>query len=162
MEPGALGDLLRSGARGALVEATAAAHRLGAEHEVLERGERADEHEMLVDHADPAADGLGRRRGRERPIADEHPAARGRYDPRGELEQRRLAGAVLADDGVDLPGERVASAASTATQSPMRRVTASRRMTERPSGREHSRVGGEKADARLSGKAALVRFRSCR
>jgi hypothetical protein len=38
----------------------AAASGLGAEHHVVQRGERVDQHEVLVHHADAQRDGLAR------------------------------------------------------------------------------------------------------
>ena len=73
------------------------------QRDVLGDGQRIEEREVLEDHADAEA----ARRGR---IGDRHrrplPAdfARGRLQRAVEdLHQRRLAGAVLAEEGVDLP-----------------------------------------------------------
>ena len=42
------------------VEQTPAAHGFGTEHDVLSDGQRVHEHEVLMDHPDARADGVGR------------------------------------------------------------------------------------------------------
>ena len=87
------------------VEEDRVGHRLVAEDDVLGDGEDGDEHEVLVDHADAAGDGVGR--------AGDRPSARRRCrispssgvsSPYRMFIRVRLAGAVLAEQGVDLAG----------------------------------------------------------
>jgi hypothetical protein len=73
---------------------------LGAEHDVFEDGEIIDQHEMLVHHADAerqrvaaVGDGMGS-------AVDADFAAIGSIEAVEDGHQRRLAGAVLADDAV--------------------------------------------------------------
>ena len=75
--------------------------RLAAEHDVLPHREVVGEHEVLEDHADAVAD--RRRRGPEvlHLAVDEDRSLVGLMGAVQRLHQRRLAGAVLADDGVD-------------------------------------------------------------
>ncbi len=74
---------------------------LGAEDDVLENGEILDQHEVLVDHADADGDGIVRRVDDHRLAADADLAAVGLVEAVEDRHQRRLAGAVLADDAVD-------------------------------------------------------------
>ena len=76
---------------------------LGAEHHVLEHGERLDQHEVLVDHADPRPDRRQAVRDRRRHAVDADLARVGVVEAVEDRHQRRLAGAVLADDAVDRP-----------------------------------------------------------
>ena len=73
----------------------------GAEDDVFEHGEILDQHEMLVDHADAERDGVVGRLDRDRLAADPDLAAVGLVEAVEDRHQRRLAGAVLADDAVD-------------------------------------------------------------
>ena len=73
----------------------------GAEHDVLEHAERLHQHEMLVDHADAAADRLARRADAHRLAVDADFAGVGLVEAVEDRHQRRLAGAVFADDAVD-------------------------------------------------------------
>jgi hypothetical protein len=93
-------DRRRARPRALHVEPAHRAHRLGAEHHVVERAQDADEREVLLHHADAARDGLARRVRFEPPAVDAHLAGVGRDDAGGHLEQRALAGAVLAHDRV--------------------------------------------------------------
>ena len=74
---------------------------LGAEDDVLEHGEVVGEHEVLEHHADPGLDRVGRRVQGDLGAVDLDGARVGRLDAVEDLHQRRLAGAVLADDRVD-------------------------------------------------------------
>ena len=74
---------------------------LGAEDDVLQHREILDQHEMLVDHADAERDGVVGRVDRHRLAADADLAAVGLVEAVEDRHQRRLAGAVLADDAVD-------------------------------------------------------------
>ncbi|EPJ40977.1 putative ABC transporter ATP-binding protein YufO [Streptomyces afghaniensis 772] len=73
---------------------------LAAEHDVLEDREVVGEHEVLVDHADAADDGVGRRREADLLAVDGDGALVRLLHAVEDLHQRRLAGAVLADEGV--------------------------------------------------------------
>jgi hypothetical protein len=85
----------------AQVEAAAALVRLGPEHDVLGHGEVVDQHEMLVDHADAQLDGLAGRVDLLGLAPDQDLALVGLLQPVQHLHQGRLAGPVLADQGVD-------------------------------------------------------------
>ena len=74
---------------------------LGAEDDVFEHREILDQHEVLVDHADADGDGVVGRVDRHRLAADADLAAVGLVEAVEDRHQRRLAGAVLADDAVD-------------------------------------------------------------
>ena len=75
--------------------------RLATEDDVLPHREVVGEHEVLEDHADAVAD-RGRRGAEVLHLAvDEDRALVGLMGAVQRLHQRRLAGAVLADDGVD-------------------------------------------------------------
>ena len=81
----------------------AAADLLGAEHDVLGDGEDRHQHEVLVHHADAGGDGV--RAGRvklQRLAVDQDLALVGLVEPVEHVHQGRLAGAVLAEQGVDL------------------------------------------------------------
>ena len=59
---------------------------------------------MLVDHADAGGDGVGRRPGAQRLAVEQDLALVGPVQPEEDVHQRGLAGAVLAEQGVDLSG----------------------------------------------------------
>ena len=90
-----------SSARAAAAPASQQRAALGAEHDVLEHGERLDQHEMLMDHADAGPDRVGRGADRGRLAVDADLAGIGLVEAVQDRHQRRLAGAVLADDAVD-------------------------------------------------------------
>ena len=77
---------------------------LGAEQQVLEHGERLDQHEVLVDHADAGLDRVLRALDRRGLAVDQDLAAVGLVEAVEDVHQGRLAGAVLADDAVDRAG----------------------------------------------------------
>ena len=90
----------------AQVDQPAAADGLVAEDHVLRDGEDRDEHEVLVDHADAGGHrvaGPGERHGR---VVDEDLALVGVVQPVEDVHQRGLAGAVLAEQRVDLARAR--------------------------------------------------------
>ncbi len=66
-----LAELADATVRGTAVEEDRVRHRLVAEEDVLGDREDRDEHEVLVDHADPAVDGIGRPVDGHRPAAQE-------------------------------------------------------------------------------------------
>ena len=77
---------------------------LGAQQQVLQDGERLDQHEVLVDHADAGLDRVLRAADRPLLAVDQDLAAVGLVEAVEDVHQRRLAGAVLADDAVDRAG----------------------------------------------------------
>jgi hypothetical protein len=72
-----------------------------AERDVLGHGERADQHEVLVDHAEPAGQRVGRRAQAHGLAVEADRALVGLVEPVEDLHQGGLAGAVLADQRVD-------------------------------------------------------------
>ena len=62
---------------------------------------------MLVDHADAEVDGLQRRSDADGPAVDAHLALVGLVEPVEDAHERRLAGAVLPEQRVDLAGPQV-------------------------------------------------------
>ena len=87
------------------VDAPPTAERLAADEDVLGDGEVGEQRRLLVDDRD--AGGLGRRPGRENSTGaavDGERAAVGPVHPAEDLDQRRLAGAVLAEQRVRLAG----------------------------------------------------------
>ncbi len=72
-----------------------------AQHDVLQHREVRHQHEVLVHHADAVPDGVGRAGDGHRPAVDLDLALVGRVEAVEDRDQRRLAGAVLADDAVD-------------------------------------------------------------
>ena len=83
----------------------AEAARLAAEQHVLRDREVGDQVDLLVDRADAGGLRGGRRGELVLLAADEDRAGVDAVDAREGLDQRRLAGAVLAHEGVDLAGE---------------------------------------------------------
>jgi hypothetical protein len=77
---------------------------LGPEHHVLEHREVVGEHEVLEDHADAGVDRLGGRLQDDVLALDRDRALVGTLHPIEDLHQGRLAGAVLADQGVHRAG----------------------------------------------------------
>ena len=96
-----VGDLLDARPGCAEVE-EAALGRLAAEDDVLEHREVVGEHEVLVDHADAGGDGVARRVEAHLLAVDGDRALVGSLHAVEDVHQRRLAGAVLAHDGVHL------------------------------------------------------------
>ena len=76
--------------------------RFEAEHHVLGDREDGDEHEVLVNHTDAAAHGLTRVVDRNDDTVDYDLALVGAEQPEEHVHQRRLSGAVLAEQRVDL------------------------------------------------------------
>ena len=77
---------------------------LAAEEHVLDDVEVVGQREVLVDDLDAERRGVGRAVDRDRLALEEDLAAVDRVDARHALDQRRLAGAVVADEGGDLAG----------------------------------------------------------
>jgi hypothetical protein len=82
----------------------AEAMALVAEEDVLLDGEVGHEAELLVDHHDPGGLRLDRVAEGARGAGHHDLAGRRRVETADQLEERRLAGAVLAQDGVHLAG----------------------------------------------------------
>lgn len=83
-----------------LLETQARALPGQAENNVFNHRQRIDEHEVLVDHADAQAHRLARRgNGRFPPLQEDVPAI-GLIEPIEDVHEGRLAGAVLAENGV--------------------------------------------------------------
>ena len=74
--------------------------RLARQDQVLEEAEARHQHELLVDHADAAGEGVGRSEEGNRSVVDQHLALVRSVHPLQDAHQRRFAGAVAADDGV--------------------------------------------------------------
>jgi len=89
-------------ARLGAVEEDRPAHRLLAEKDVVGDGENGDEHEVLMDHADPARDGVGRPGDVDLLAVEQDLALVGLRQPVEDVHQGGLAGPVLAQQGVDL------------------------------------------------------------
>ena len=75
---------------------------LAAEHDVLGDGEHRDQLEVLVDHADAVGDRVLHALALDLLPADVHRAGVGPVQPEHDVHQRALAGAVLAEQAVDL------------------------------------------------------------
>ena len=97
-----LGDPLDALLRGGLVEQDLLAGRLDPEHDVLRDRHHRDEHEVLVDHADSQVDRIARRPHRNRLPLDPELALVRLVETVEDVHQRRLARAVLAEQGVHL------------------------------------------------------------
>ena len=76
-----------------------------ADEDVLGDAEVGEDHWLLVDGDDPAGLGVGGRAQLDGLTVDLNRPLVGLVDPRHHLDQRRLAGAVLTDEGVHLAGE---------------------------------------------------------
>ena len=76
--------------------------RLATEREVLRDRQRREQHEVLVHHRDAQPIGGLDVGDADRPTLDDDAAGVGLLDAREDAHERRLAGAVLADDGMDL------------------------------------------------------------
>jgi hypothetical protein len=75
--------------------------RLGAQHHVVQRAERVDQHEVLVHHAHAACDGVAAALDLRRAAVDRDRAPVGLVEAVQDGHQRALARAVLAHDAVD-------------------------------------------------------------
>ena len=84
------------------VEEDRVGHRLVAQQDVLGDGEDRHEHEVLVDHADAAGDGVGRAGDLDRLAVEQDLALVRRGEAVEDVHQRGLARAVLAEQRVDL------------------------------------------------------------
>ena len=84
------------------VDAPPGAKRLAADEDVLDDREVGEERRLLVDHRDPGVASVGRAAQRDLdPVDEQLPAVR-RVHAGEDLHERRLAGPVLADEGMSL------------------------------------------------------------
>ena len=81
-----------------------APHRLAAEQEVAGDVDRVAERQVLIDHLDPLAAGIGGRGEADFAAVEKDPAGIGNDGAGEDLAQGRLAGAVVADEAEDLAG----------------------------------------------------------
>src|SRR5690606_38945360 len=84
-----------------------AARQFATKIKILRNSKVGCEQDLLVHEDDPGSLGLYGVSELNRIAFDEHTPGRWLHVPRQELHQRRLAGAVLADDRVNLPGHDV-------------------------------------------------------
>src|SRR4029077_17206292 len=82
------------------IEEAAADGGLLAEDDVLGDAQDRNEHEMLVDHADPAMDRIRRSGQSDLGAVDKDLALVRAREPVEDVHEGRLAGAVLAEQGV--------------------------------------------------------------
>ena len=101
-------------AHGSPVDQAEAIERLDAEMDVLRHRQVAHGGQFLMDHADTGRPGISRRRVTHRAPVETHLALIVDVHAGDDLHQRGLAGAVLADQPVDLAGA--------ATRNPRRAV----------------------------------------
>ncbi len=80
--------------------------RLVAEEHVLGHAQRRDDRQLLVDHADAGGQRVAGGAEMHRPPVDAHLAVIAGMDAGDDLHQRRLAGAVLADEAMHLAGQQ--------------------------------------------------------
>ena len=100
--PNRVGELAHAPPRLADVEQHLAVRRLLGEDDVLGHRHHRDQHEVLVHHPDPALDRvLGGRERRLLPVQQDLAGVRV-VQAVEDVHQRRLAGAVLAEQRVDL------------------------------------------------------------
>ena len=104
------------------VETVERAHRLDAEHDVFGDREHRHQHEVLMHHADAGADGVAGAVEAGRLAVDEDLALVRPVEAGEHVHQRRLAGAVLAQEAENLARADVRLMESLATRSPKRLV----------------------------------------
>ena len=102
------------------------ARRLLGEHDVLGDGHHRDEHEVLVHHPDARLDRVVRRAEPHRLALDRDLALVRVVEPVEDVHQRRLAGAVLAEERVHLALDRGRSSTSSFATIPGKRFVMSR------------------------------------
>ena len=100
-DAGKRGDPFRFGLCLAPVDQAAEPHGFARQNQVLEKRQRRRQHELLMDQADAAREGVGRAFQLDRPIVEDHGSLVRSVDALQDAHQRRLAGPVAADDGVD-------------------------------------------------------------
>ena len=102
-----LGELADAAFGGGGVEKYAVPPRLRGEHDVLGDGHHRDEHEVLVHHPDPGGNRAVRRADVGRLAVQQDLALVGPVEPVEDVHQRRLAGAVLAEQCMHLAGAEI-------------------------------------------------------
>ncbi len=129
--------------------------RLAAEEQVGGGVEVVREREVLVDGLDAVGARLARRAERDGIAVDQDLAARRAHDAREDLDQRRLACAVVADDRVHLAGAQVEADAAQGDDAPEALGHVARledRIVTRPRARGGVRGGRRRRRARLVGR----------
>jgi hypothetical protein len=106
-QPERLGELAHPPRSRVVVEQDTRLRRLLRQDDVLGDGHDRNEHEVLVHHPDPELDRVLRRRDRHRLPVHQDLARVGRVEAVEDAHQRRLAGAVLAEQGMDLPAPQI-------------------------------------------------------
>ena len=89
------------------VDAAPGGERLPADEDVLLDREIGEQNRLLVDDRDPGVAGVGRAVEEDLPAVHEDRAGVRRMDSGEDLDEGRLAGAVLAHESVYLAGEEV-------------------------------------------------------
>ncbi len=97
-------DLLHLALHRTGVDAAAAAQRLAADEDVLGDRQVGEQRWLLVDDRDPALGGVARAVEEDVLAVDRQRSAVGLMDAAEDLDQRRLPGAVLADERMGLAG----------------------------------------------------------
>ena len=92
--------------------------RLDPEHHVLDHGARRHERDLLGDRRDSRVERVARRVERDLAAVDEQLALVGAVHAADHLRERRLAGAVLADEAVDVPARMTTETSSSAWTPP--------------------------------------------
>ncbi len=128
-------QLARPRARRARDRAVAPSRELAAEHHVLGDGERGDEHEVLMHHADAGVDRVGGRPAGDVAAVHFHAAGVRRVHAAQHAHERRLAGAVLADERVNLAARDLERRAAVGRTGPNDLWMSVRRIAERRGGR---------------------------
>ena len=106
-KPNCCAELPNAVVRVRAIEEDRIRHRLVTEQDVLGDGEDRDEHEVLVHHADAAADRVVRAVDLDRLAVEEDLALVRHRHPVEDVHEGRLAGPVLAEQRVDLAGADV-------------------------------------------------------
>ena len=105
--PKLLGELAARALGRARSRAGRPTSRLDGEDDVLGHRHHGDEHEVLVHHADPAPDRVARRVDAHGLAVDRISPSSGLVEPVEDVHQRRLPGAVLAEQRVHLAAAEV-------------------------------------------------------
>ena len=93
--------------RGSVVEQDARVRRFCREHDVLGNGHHRNQHEVLVDHADPVIDRILRRMQTDRLPLDQNLALVGVVEAVEDVHESRFPGAVLPEEGVHLAATEI-------------------------------------------------------
>ena len=91
----------------AVIDPPTARERLTADEDVLGDRQVGEQSRLLIDHRDPTMRRFGRAAQEHRLACDHQVSAVGLVDAAEDLDQRRLAGTVLTDQGVRLTREQV-------------------------------------------------------